>query len=60
MTLEDRMKELMLLIDSSISLTDDRHELMMLACAMLQRSVQIFDKTIGESNRKKMVWEWTQ
>jgi hypothetical protein len=60
MTLEDRMKELMVLIDGSIALTDDKHELIMLACAMLKRSVQLLDTTIGESNRKTMVWEWNQ
>ena len=60
MTLEDKMKELMVLIDGSISLTDDKHELVMLACAMLKRSIQLLDATISESNRKIMVWEWNQ
>lgn len=46
-----RMTEIMELIDSSIQLTDDREELIMLACAMLQRTVEILDDTIGEQGR---------
>jgi len=46
-----RMTEIMELIDSSIQLTDDREELIMLACAMLQRTVELLDDTIGEQGR---------
>jgi hypothetical protein len=49
---EKRMGELMTLIDSSIQLTDDREELIMLACAMLQRTTELLDSTIGVSGRK--------
>lgn len=49
---EKRMGELMTLIDSSIQLTDDREELIMLACAMLQRTTELLDSTIGISGRK--------
>jgi hypothetical protein len=48
---QQRMTEIMELIDSSIQLTDDREELIMLACAMLQRTVEILDDTIGEQGR---------
>jgi len=46
-----RMTEIMELIDSSIQLTDDREELIMLACAMLQRTVELLDNTLGEQGR---------
>jgi hypothetical protein len=49
-----RMTEIMELIDSSIQLTDDREELIMLACAMLQRTRELFDYHIGEDGRKQM------
>ena len=48
------MDELMVLIDKSIGLTDDRNELLMLACAMLQRTNEIFNSTLGEEGRKQM------
>ena len=49
-----RMSELMVLIDKSIELTDDRDEMLMLACAMLQRTTEIFDGTLGKEGRKLM------
>ena len=49
-----RMSELMVLIDKSIELTDDRNEMLMLACAMLQRTTEIFDGTLGVEGRKLM------
>jgi hypothetical protein len=49
-----RMDELMVLIDKSIELTDDRNEMLMLACAMLQRTNEIFEATLGEEGRKQM------
>jgi len=61
---EKRMGELMTLIDSSIQLTDDREELIMLACAMLQRTTELLDSTIGVSGRKillkDLVWRNNQ
>ena len=51
---QDRMSELMILIDKSIELTDDRNEMLMLACCMLQRTSEIFDNTLGEEGRKEM------
>ena len=50
----DRMSELMVLIDKTIELTDDRNEMLMLACAMLQRTQEIFDGTLGKEGRKLM------
>ena len=49
-----RMDEIMVLIDKSIELTDSREEMLMLACAMLQRTNEIFNSTLGEEGRKLM------
>jgi len=49
-----RMSDLMVLIDKSIELTDDRNEMLMLACAMLQRTTEIFESTLGVEGRKEM------
>ena len=51
---QQRMAEIMELIDSSIQLTDNRNELIMLACAMLQRTTELFDSTIGKEGRNQM------
>jgi len=51
---KNRMSELMVLIDKSIELTDDRNEMLMLACAMLQRTNEIFEATLGKEGRKQM------
>ena len=53
--IEKRMSEMMEPIDNAIQLTDDRNDMLMLACAMLQRTREIFDQTIGEDGRKKML-----
>lgn len=50
-----RMEEIMELIDGSIQLTDNREELIMLACAMLQRTTELFDETIGPEGRNIML-----
>ena len=54
MRTQERMTELMVLIDQSIALTDDRNELLMLACTMLQRTTEIFESTLGVAGRKEM------
>jgi len=54
MDTQQRMTEITVLIDQSITLTDDRNELLMLACAMLQRTREIFDGTLGVEGRKEM------
>ena len=55
--LEKRMREMMLPIDQCIQLTDDRDDMLMLACAMLQRTREIFDAELGERGRKQMFRE---
>jgi hypothetical protein len=54
---EKRMSEMMLPIDQCIQLTDDRDDMLMLACAMLQRTREIFDTELGERGRKQMFRE---
>ena len=52
--IEKRMKQMMEPIDTSIQLTDNREDMLMLACAMMQRVREIFDAEIGEEGRKTM------
>lgn len=52
--IEDRMSELMQPIDQQIMMCDDRDEILMLACAMLQRVREIFDQQLSVEGRKKM------
>jgi hypothetical protein len=54
MNLEKRMQELMEPVDKSIQLTDNHEDMLMLACAMLQRVREIFDNQIGVEGRKEM------
>ena len=54
---EKRMREMMMPIDQCIQLTDDRDDMLMLACAMLQRTREIFDAELGERGRKQMFRE---
>jgi len=49
-----RMDELMTPIDRQIMMSDSREELLMIACAMLQRTTEIFDVQLGENGRKQM------
>jgi hypothetical protein len=51
---EARMRELMVLIDKSLLLTDNDNERLMLACAMMQRTNEIFEQIIGKEGRKLM------
>ena len=51
---EARMRELMILIDKSLLLTDNDTERLMLACAMMQRTNEIFEQSLGEEGRKLM------
>ena len=44
----------MQIIDTAILSTNDRNDQLMLACAMMQRTREIFDATIGEEGRKEM------
>ena len=54
---EQRMAELMAPIEQQILMCDDEQDLLMMACAMMQRTREIFDQTLGEQGRKKMFKE---
>ena len=53
-TVQERMTELMILIDKSLMLTDNDTDRLMLACAMMQRTNEIFKQSLGEEGRKLM------
>jgi len=53
-SVKKRMDELMEPIDRQILMTDSREELLMIACAMLQRTTEIFDAQLGVEGRKQM------
>jgi hypothetical protein len=54
--LEDRLQEVMQLIDNSVMLTDSNNEMLLLACGMLARTIEIFDKVLGVQGRKAMLY----
>ena len=49
-----RMSELMEPVDQQIMMCDNREDLLMMACAMLQRVSDIFDNELGEKGKKLM------
>jgi hypothetical protein len=53
-TVAKRMDELMTPIDRQIMMSDSREELLMIACAMMQRTTEIFDAQLGVEGRKQM------
>ena len=55
--IEARMQTMMTVIDTAILSTNDRNDQLMLACAMLQRTREIFDHVLGEQGRKEMFKE---
>jgi len=56
-TVNKRMQELMVLVDKSLMLTDNDNERLMLACAMMQRTNEIFEEILGTEGRKSMYKE---
>ena len=52
--IEERMSNMMQVIDMAILTTNDRNDQLMLACAMMQRTREIFDATLGVEGRKEM------
>jgi hypothetical protein len=55
--IEQRMSTLMTVIDTAIVSSNDRNDQLMLACAMMQRTREIFDATLGVEGRKQMFKE---
>jgi hypothetical protein len=51
---QQRMEELIKPIDQQIYMCDDRRDLLMFNCAMLQRVKEVFDMLVGEEGRKNM------
>jgi hypothetical protein len=51
---QQRMEELIRPIDQQIYMCDDRRDLLMFNCAMLQRVKEVFDLLVGEEGRKNM------
>jgi hypothetical protein len=51
---QQRMEELIKPIDQQIYMCDDRRDLLMFNCAMLQRVREVFDLLVGEEGRKNM------
>ena len=50
-----RMLELITPVDQQLMMCDDTQETLMLACAMLQRVVEIFDRHLTVEGRKSML-----
>jgi hypothetical protein len=51
---EKRMSELMLPIDKQILMCDNKEDQLMMACAMMQRTKEIFEYHLGVNGRKTM------
>ena len=54
---KQRMIELMTPIDKQILMCDNREELLMMACVMLQRTREIFDQELSVEGLKRMFEE---
>jgi hypothetical protein len=52
--MQTRMAELMLPIEKQILMCDDRQDLLMMACAMLQHVNTIFTQELGDAGRNQM------
>lgn len=57
--IEQRMETLMTVIDTTIYSLQTSNDQLMLACAMMQRTREIFDALLGENGRKEMFKELT-
>lgn len=51
---KNRMAELMAPIEQQILMCDTREDLLMMACAMMQRTHEIFVNVLGENGAKLM------
>lgn len=52
---EQKMAELIRPVDQQLMMCDDRQELLMFACVMLQRVTEILDNQIGRDGRNKIL-----
>lgn len=51
---QERMSELMAPVEQQIMMCDTREDLLMMACAMMQRTHEIFLNELGEEGSKLM------
>ena len=56
--IEQRMTELMAPVEQQIMMCDDREDLLMMACAMLQRVNEIFTHELGDRGRAQMFQDY--
>ena len=52
--IRQRMLELMAPIDQQILMCDDEEDMLLMACAMLQRTSEIFEQVLGKEGTKQM------
>ena len=55
----NRMANLMQPLDQQIMMCDTANEMLMMACAMLQRTNEIFERVLGKEGARKMFKELT-
>lgn len=55
--IEKRMETMMIMIDTAILSAPTANDQLMLACAMMQRTREIFDVVLGVEGRKEMFKE---
>lgn len=55
--IEKRMETMMIMIDTAILSANTNSDQLMIACAMMQRTKEIFDAILGEQGRKEMFKE---
>jgi len=53
----NRMADLMQPLDQQIMMCDNANEMLMLACAMLHRTHEIFEQILGEEGSRQMFKE---
>jgi|TARA_B110000881_G_C18180018_1_gene319647 hypothetical protein len=51
----ERMKELMMPIDQQIMMCDDREDILMLACVMIETAKRMLDTQIGVDGRNDIL-----
>ena len=51
----ERMKELMMPIDQQIMMCDDKEDILMLACVMLETAKRMLDAQIGSKGRTTII-----
>ena len=52
--IEMKMSNMMVIVDTALALAENNDDQLMLACAMLQRTKEVFDQNLGIEGRKKM------